>query len=1343
MPKLVLHAVLTGGLLVLGPQAAWGNDSLDLATILSRHYEAMGGLEHLESIKGLRIGGEYDWWTKPERLVLNRGYKLAPKITYEWAEPYQLRFSTSSNGSEVTYCLNDMHAWALYPYVDSEMRVKVNAVVQHFDHAITSEWRAFSEWWGPLVGARKEGSRVELLGKKVVLGSPRFALRLSRLGGPPQVVYLSQESYLPVRIDSISNVDGKTIEIHTLPRMYRKMGGVLLPTQIVERTPGGEKLSTWHLKEAEVTSKTRGCVLAPHRSSLHSGSVKSLRGKLKGNKIWRQVAPVNTTARVAILPPKRSENLEWVYANWSINELTGNRNVYLVKAELAELFETEIQKIICGLFPRCEVVESLGPGDTFDLSFQGDFRVSATTRSSPFETSLRRVNLRAGVFVGLGDAGPVEVISLSQSTTPQGFVERSHLGGTRGLGSRGLSYLLRDLATDLPRSVLLADVLEGLERRHAQAPDLRLEVAFLEPEDAIANGRLDAGERAQVRLVLHNRGPGPAFGTRVQLLSPGAALDLPSVFTVPRLEAEEKWEKTVSLSAPLDLPAADIEIQVSATEDRGYVAESVVLRVAGAQLVRPTFEVVDVALNDSTRPSEGNGDGRPSNGETIEVVARVANRGPGVAVGALVTCQSHTGGVEVMTGRVELSSIAAHATQNAKFLVRLPQGFSADRLDLTITASEVRGKEVAHVEKIASWPTVLRFAKLVPEVLLRDGDSPGSVGDRDGVANNGEKIELVVRLSNNGDISALGTRLTLRAETPGLQVLEPVMELGELPADRGSLATRFQVLLPRAASQLERKDLLAFRLEIHQQNRSMEEHRLTVPFYYRRPQLVLETATPEQITPGVAESIQIQLRNLGSFRAEDVVLELLMAEGGEQILLQGSRSGFRHAIGILEPGSSSLPVTVGILVPVGFHADRTLEIDVVVQQRDFPESRQLVPLSVGVVGERIVRVEPREAPPGARGLPPAGSRATISFLSPFDGTETSATESLLRFEVHVPSALEDLRLTRNGRRVVLGGPVRLDTVRGGSTDSIVQLYEVPVSLEEGENLIQVVALTREGHRSVRDLLVLRRPRKGKLWVAAIGVSDYQRPEVNDLNYAAKDARAVARYYRTEMGLPQEQVLTLTDQQATLQNVKRLLGTRMSSLAHDPDDTVILYFAGHGLSEADEASRDSDHFSKYLLPYDGVVDDLFATAFPMEDIWKIVQRIRAKRVVFIIDACFSGAAGGRTVYDPDRIPRARLSDEFLRRIAGEGEGRVILTASGANEVAREEESFGHGTFTYFFLRGLRGEADGNGDGDISVDEIYAYTSQQVRRKSGNSQNPEKKAPRQAGEILIGRVVSARP
>ncbi len=97
---------------------------------------------------------------------------------------------------------------------------------------------------------------------------------------------------------------------------------------------------------------------------------------------------------------------------------------------------------------------------------------------------------------------------------------------------------------------------------------------------------------------------------------------------------------------------------------------------------------------------------------------------------------------------------------------------------------------------------------------------------------------------------------------------------------------------------------------------------------------------------------------------------------------------------------------------------------------------------------------------------------------------------------------------------------------------------------------------------------------------------------------------------------------------------------------------------------------------------------------------------------------------------------QISDAFLDRITI-GKGKIILTASGANEVSEEDEKLEHGVFTYYLLEGLRGKADIDGDGLVTVDEAYRYVSKRVPDATNQTQHPVKKGAVE-GQLILSIV-----
>ena len=298
----------------------------------------------------------------------------------------------------------------------------------------------------------------------------------------------------------------------------------------------------------------------------------------------------------------------------------------------------------------------------------------------------------------------------------------------------------------------------------------------------------------------------------------------------------------------------------------------------------------------------------------------------------------------------------------------------------------------------------------------------------------------------------------------------------------------------------------------------------------------------------------------------------------------------------------------------------------------------------------------------------------------------------------------------------------------------------PVKLKEGSNSIVVIAEDGEGSVSRETRTVIfeapqtaavspappstRAPPRN-LWAVVVGVGRYDDSSIPRLRYTVPDAEAIYQTLVNVAGLKREHVLLMTDKterKPTLRNIRWALGTFLSRSA-SKDDTVLIFFAGHGAPEVDPRGIERDGFAKYLIPSDAEADDLYSSALPMDELETIFSRIEAERVVAFLDTCYSGAAGGRT-FGSRKTRAGQVDDEFIERLA-RSKGRAIITASRSTEVSLELPELGHGVFTHYLIEGLRGAGDGNRDGIVTLQELYEYVEGQVSRRSraaGGNQHP---------------------
>jgi helicase len=188
----------------------------------------------------------------------------------------------------------------------------------------------------------------------------------------------------------------------------------------------------------------------------------------------------------------------------------------------------------------------------------------------------------------------------------------------------------------------------------------------------------------------------------------------------------------------------------------------------------------------------------------------------------------------------------------------------------------------------------------------------------------------------------------------------------------------------------------------------------------------------------------------------------------------------------------------------------------------------------------------------------------------------------------------------------------------------------------------------------------------------IGIDRYPAP-INRLSCARADALALSSLFRDNSD---GDIELLDDAAATRENILHALDGLRGA---DEDDLVIISFSGHGTD---------DH---RLVPVDARADDLPNTCISLDDLATYLDAIPSRQLFVVLDCCFSGGFGGARVFAPTST-RAPLEDRRTIERLARGDGRVVLTASGAGEPALETWRFGHGLCTYHFLEALQGAGE---------------------------------------------------
>lgn len=237
----------------------------------------------------------------------------------------------------------------------------------------------------------------------------------------------------------------------------------------------------------------------------------------------------------------------------------------------------------------------------------------------------------------------------------------------------------------------------------------------------------------------------------------------------------------------------------------------------------------------------------------------------------------------------------------------------------------------------------------------------------------------------------------------------------------------------------------------------------------------------------------------------------------------------------------------------------------------------------------------------------------------------------------------------------------------------------------------------------------------KTFAVVIGISDYDDEDIEDLSFAAADAELYKAFLMSpDAGeIPEDNVTLLINENATRANIIQAMST-VFSLA-SKDDMIILYIAAHGQTAGENEEL-------FILPVDAKSQFIQGTAISQLEIQKYLGYSKAGKKLIIADACHSGRLGMDVT---TRGSMKELSEKRLMEFGMTKDGTAIISASSSEGVSYEKSTNQHGEFTYFLVEGLRGEADENKDGIVSLREVFNYVSRNVINSTNGKQHPELK------------------
>ncbi|WP_235298064.1 caspase family protein [Portibacter marinus] len=246
---------------------------------------------------------------------------------------------------------------------------------------------------------------------------------------------------------------------------------------------------------------------------------------------------------------------------------------------------------------------------------------------------------------------------------------------------------------------------------------------------------------------------------------------------------------------------------------------------------------------------------------------------------------------------------------------------------------------------------------------------------------------------------------------------------------------------------------------------------------------------------------------------------------------------------------------------------------------------------------------------------------------------------------------------------------------------------------------KIHASAKPSAKKQTEVAQIEKSKEVKIWAVIVGIASYN--HMPTLKYTDDDAYQVYAFLKSPEGgaIPDERIALLIDESASRNRILSEMEATFSKA--DENDVIMLYYSGHGLPGS-------------FLPIDF---DGYNNVLQHHEIKSILDKSQAKHKIVFADACHSGSMlAMKAPFDATRM------QSLLNGYENAAAGTALFTSSKSEEISMETSGLRQGIYSHYLIRGLRGEADKNGNKIVTISELFEFVNKNVRRYTSNRQTP---------------------
>jgi outer membrane lipoprotein-sorting protein len=186
--------------------------------ILAKYYQAMG-IANIKEWKTITMTGK------------STAQGMEFPVTIYMKRPDKIRVEVLIQGNKMVQVFDGQAGWSVAPWSGS-------SDPQDMTPDEVKGIKEQADFEGSLYNWKEKGHKVEWLGKQDMEGSNAYVIKVTRADENIETYYIDDENFVPIKIKSITKIQGNETESEAIPSNYKEVNGAMMPFSIENKYKG-------------------------------------------------------------------------------------------------------------------------------------------------------------------------------------------------------------------------------------------------------------------------------------------------------------------------------------------------------------------------------------------------------------------------------------------------------------------------------------------------------------------------------------------------------------------------------------------------------------------------------------------------------------------------------------------------------------------------------------------------------------------------------------------------------------------------------------------------------------------------------------------------------------------------------------------------------------------------------------------------------------------------------------------------------------------------------------------------------------------------------------------------